>query len=442
MLSPSVIAPYVIAWVLVACAGGPSASNDVCPTCVTLDHATHPPGHGSPGTITSTAPAADRTLGAVSKRLAAAPANARIVVPAGVYREPTIVITKPVTLIAEPGAILDGDGARTVLLVQADDVTVSGFTIRNTGASQVEERAGIRINGARRCRIERNQLDGTAFGIYLEKTDGCVVRENHLHGSGASQSQNGNGIHAWSSEHVTITDNMITGHRDGVYFEFVSHGHVHGNRATRNSRYGLHFMFSNDCEYEKNIYRENGNGVAVMYSSRVGMWNNTFDRNLGGAAYGLLLKDINESTIVGNEFSANTVGLHLEGSSRNTIIRNTFSRNGVALRVLANAQDNVLEHNDFLANAFDVATNSRSSYSTLRGNFWDRYRGYDLDRDGTGDVPHAPVTLFGLVVEQTPAALVLSRSPFVGLLDVAERAFPSLTPSLRDVAPRLQRNGT
>ena len=110
--------------------------------------------------------------------------------------------------------------------------------------------------------------------------------------------------------------------------------------------------------------------------------------------------------------------------------------------MLANAQDNVLEHNDFLANAFDVATNSRSSYSTLRGNFWDRYRGYDLDRDGIGDVPHAPVTLFGLVVEQTPAALVLSRSPFVGLLDVAERAFPSLTPSLRDVAPRLQRNGT
>jgi nitrous oxidase accessory protein len=401
----------------------------------------HSPDHSAPVPNAGAVAPQLGTLGALGVRIAAAPAHARIVVPAGVYREPTIVITKPVALVGDAGAILDGEGARTVLLVQADDVTVSGLTIRNTGASQVEERAGIKVSGARRCRIERNQFQATAFGVYLEKTAGCVVRENHLHGSGATQSQNGNGIHAWSSEHVTITDNMIAGHRDGIYFEFVSHGHVHGNRSTRNSRYGLHFMFSNDCEYENNTYRENGNGVAVMYSSRVGMWNNTFDRNLGGAAYGLLLKDINESTIIGNTFSTNTVGLHLEGSSRNTIHRNAFSRNGVALRLLANAQDNVLERNDFVGNAFDVATNSRSSYSTLRGNFWDRYKGYDLDRDGIGDVPHAPVTLFGLVVEQTPAALVLLRSPFVGLLDLAERAFPSLTPALRDESPRLQRRG-
>ena len=435
MTSPSMVAPYVLTWILFACTNGERPARDACPTCATVDHATHSTDGGAYGT---NAGVAAPQLGALGARIAAAPAHARIVVAAGVYREPTIVVTKPVELVAEPGAILDGEGVRTVLLVQADDVTVSGFTIRNTGVSQVEERAGIKVSGARRCRIERNQLDGTAFGVYLEKTAGCVVRENHLHGSGASQSHNGNGIHAWSSEHVTITDNMIVGHRDGIYFEFVSHGHVHGNRSTRNSRYGLHFMFSSDCEYEKNTYRENGNGVAVMYSSRVGMWNNTFDRNVGGAAYGLLLKDINESTIIGNTFSTNTVGLHLEGSSRNRILRNSFSRNGVALRVLANAQDNVLEQNDFVGNAFDVATNSRSNYSTFRGNFWDRYRGYDLDRDGIGDVPHAPVTLFGLVVEQTPSALVLLRSPFVGLLDLAERAFPSLTPALRDESPRLQ----
>jgi nitrous oxidase accessory protein len=201
-------------------------------------------------------------------------------------------------------------------------------------------------------------------------------------------------------------------------------------------------MFSNDSEYQGNTYRENGNGVAVMYSSRVAMRRNTFERNLGGAAYGLLLKDINESTIVDNTFKTNTVALHLEGSSRNTVTHNLFAQNGVALRVLANAQDNVFEQNDFTANTFDVATNSRASYSTLRGNFWDRYRGYDLDHDGVGDVPHAPVTLFGLFVEQTPAALVLLRSPFVGLLDLAERALPSLTPALRDEAPRLQARGT
>lgn len=438
----TMVAPYLVAWTLVACSNGGSASAEPCRTCPSLDHATHGPEHSAHGAQSGApASAAKPALGALGARIASAPAHARIVVPAGIYREPTIVITRPVSLVAEAGAILDGEGSRTVLLVQADDVTVTGFTIRNTGASQVEERAGIKVSGARRCLILRNQFHNTAFGVYLEKTSDCVVRENVLHGSGATQSQNGNGIHAWSSQHVTVLDNDIAGHRDGIYFEFVNHGHVSNNRSLRNTRYGLHFMFSNESEYQGNTYRENGNGVAVMYSSKVGMRRNTFDRNLGGAAYGLLLKDINESTIADNAFTTNTVGIHLEGASRNSITGNSFSQNGLALRVLANAQDNVLEQNDFVGNAFDVATNSRSSYSTFRGNFWDRYKGYDLDRDGIGDVPHAPVTLFGLVVEQTPSALVLLRSPFVGLLDVAERAFPSLTPALRDESPRLRQGG-
>ena len=437
MRALAIAAPYLIAWVLVACANGNTGSNESCRTCPTLDHATHAPGHSSP-TMQPAVSAEPGSLGVLAARIAAAPAHSRLVVPAGVYREPTIVITKPVELVGDAGAILDGEGTRTVLLIQADDVTVAGFTVRNTGASQVEERAGIKVSGARRCRIERNMFHNTAFAVYLEKTNGCAVLRNQMHGSGATQSQNGNGIHAWSSEHVTIADNEIMGHRDGVYFEFVNHGRVARNRSSHNARYGLHFMFSNDCSYEGNTYRENGNGVAVMYSARVAMRRNRFERNVGGAAYGLLLKDINESTIAGNQFTINTVGVHLEGASRNNITGNVFSQNGVALRVLANAQDNVLEQNDFIGNAFDVATNSRVNYSTLRHNFWDRYKGYDLDRDGIGDAGHAPVTLYGLVVEQTPSALILLRSPFVGLLDLAERAFPSLTPALRDESPRLQ----
>lgn len=422
----------------------PRREAESCRTCPPLEHATRTDavdhsahaGHAEPAMTTTADSAMD--MGPLSQRIASAPAFAKITVPAGVYREATIVITKPVELIAESGAILDGSGTHTVVLVQADDVTIRGFMIRNTGFSQVEERAGIKVSGRRRCRITDNHIHEAAFGVYLEKTSGCVVHANMLQGSGGTQSHNGNGIHAWQSDSVTVTDNRISQHRDGIYFEFVQRGRITGNLSTANARYGLHFMFSDDCEYDGNTYRANGNGVAVMYSKRVVMRGNTFEQNRGSAAYGLLLKDIYESGILANRFLTNSVGLHLEGASRNRIAGNVFSANGLALRVLANAQDNVLEDNDFFGNAFDVATNSRASYSTLRGNYWDRYRGYDLDHDGTGDVPHVPVTLFGLVAEQTPAALVLLRSPFVGLLDLAERAFPALTPTaLRDERPRL-----
>jgi nitrous oxidase accessory protein len=199
-------------------------------------------------------------------------------------------------------------------------------------------------------------------------------------------------------------------------------------------------MFSDDCRYEENLFRENESGIAVMYTRREHMERNRFERNWGGAAYGLLLKDISDSEIIDNLFSENTVALYLEGANRIRVEGNAFQSNGWAMKVLANSQENVITHNSFTGNSFDVGTNSRQNFSTFVENFWDRYRGYDLDRDGFGDVPFAPVRLFALVVEQTPAAMILLRSPIVDLLDFAERVMPMLTPAtLVDERPLMER---
>jgi nitrous oxidase accessory protein len=375
----------------------------------------------------------------VTAAVTAAPAGSRIVIHAGHYREPEIVIRNTVTIRGEGTPVLDGQGQHGVLIVEANDVSISGLHLINTGISQLEERAGIKVRNASGCRIHNNRFEETLFGVYLEKTSGCQVTSNVLLGAGLGQMSAGNGIHAWNSDHVTLRGNRVAGHRDGIYFEFVKQGVVEDNVSERSARYGMHFMFSDDCRYEGNTYRRNGNGVAVMYSRQVTMRGNTFIANQGSAAYGLLLKDINESEIAGNRFIDNTVGLYLEDAGRNRVARNEFTGNGWALKLLASAQGNQFQGNRFVRNAFDVATNSRGSYSTFSGNYWDRYRGYDLDRDGIGDVPHHPVRLFSLIVEQAPAALVLSRSLLVDLLDLAEKAFPAITPeAVRDDRPLLR----
>ena len=365
----------------------------------------------------------------------------RIVVRAGVYAEPTIRVTRPgITLEGDSGAVIDGGGTHTILEVAADDVTVRGFTVRNTGPSQSEERAGIFVHDVGGCRIERNRLNQTLFAIYLAKVHDCVVADNVVRGHESAQTVSGNGVHIWSSERVQVLRNDVLGHRDGIYFEFVKRGRVIGNRSQRSARYGMHFMFSDDCHYEDNLYRDNSNGVAVMYSNRVEMVHNRFEHNWGSAAYGLLLKDINDSRIEENEFRSNSVGLYLEGANRNVVLRNSFDGNGWALKTLANATGNMFEGNIFTRNAFDVGTNSRENVSRFRENYWDRYRGYDLDRNGVGDVPFAPVRLFSLVVEQSPPTLVLLRSLLVDLLDLAERVIPTLTPeTLLDERPLMKR---
>lgn len=366
----------------------------------------------------------------VRAAIAQARPGTTIVIGAGVYREGTIRVDKRLTLTAEGNgdAILDGEGLRTVLEILADSVTVRGLVVRNTGLSQTEDRAGVRASGVRACRIERVRSEGNLFGIYLAQTKDCTVIGNTVIGSGTSQTLQGNGIQVWQSERVEISDNTISRHRDGIYFEFVTGATVRGNESTHNERYGMHFMFSDDCRYERNTYRDNGTGVAVMYSHRVQMHQNHFERNWGSAAYGLLLKDISDSEIRDNQFRSNSIGLYLEGSNRNEVTGNEFADNGWALKLLASAQDNHVSRNVFTGNSFDVGTNSRQSFSTIEENYWDRYRGYDLDRNGFGDVPFGPVRLFALIVEQSPPSLMLLRSALVDALDVVERVLPVLTP--------------
>ncbi|HSE28106.1 MAG TPA: nitrous oxide reductase family maturation protein NosD [Gemmatimonadales bacterium] len=378
-------------------------------------------------------------VGTIAEAVRRAPPGGRVVVPAGTWREPTITVDRPLEIVGQPGAVLDGGGHHGLLLVTADDVTVRGLTLRNTGLTFVEDRAALKVTRGRRCVLEDLVVEGAMFALYISESPGCTVRRNRIVGTGARESQSGNAIHLWYSPDAVVEDNRVSRHRDGIYLEFSERGVVRRNASTGNRRYGLHFMFSHDARYEGNEFTANGAGVAVMYSRGVTMHDNTFARSRGPASYGLLLKDITDGSITGNRFEANTVGLWSEGATRLEIRGNAFRSNGWAIRLMANTEACRFEANTFEANTFDVATNGRQHSSTFAGNWWDTYRGYDLDRDGTGDIPFQPVRLFAYLVERYPPALVVNRSLFVELLDAAERVLPVLAPeALADRSPLMR----
>jgi nitrous oxidase accessory protein len=368
---------------------------------------------------------------------AAAPHDTVRVLP-GLYREATLVLDQPLTLIGETGAILDGESERGLIVIESDSVTVEGLTLRDTGISFTEDRAAVLVDKVQFCTIRNLRVENAFFGIYLANSGDCLVEGNTLVATAARETRSGNGIHLWYSTRITIRDNRIVGHRDGIYFEFVEYSRILDNESVGNVRYGLHFMFSDGCAYRRNVFAENGAGVAVMYTRDIVMDGNDFSGNLGNAAFGLLLKDITDSEITGNRFRGNSVGIHAEGANRVHVSGNDFIENGWAVKIMANSEASEVVGNNFVGNSFDVSTNSRRSYSDFAGNYWDRYRGYDRDADGVGDVPFHPVRLFSLVVAQNEPALVLQRSPMVALLDIAEQVLPLLTPeSLADARPSL-----
>ncbi|HEX6223298.1 MAG TPA: nitrous oxide reductase family maturation protein NosD [Chryseolinea sp.] len=375
----------------------------------------------------------------LKKAIALAQNGDTIVVEAGLYKEGNIILEKSLTILGHNLPVLDGEHKYEILTIHADNVTIQGLKFINTGVASINDIAAIKILDSKGIHITNNQFENAFFGIYLANSSQSRIENNVLTAKGTYENQIGNGIHLWKCEHVTIHNNVVKGHRDGIYFEFVTNSLITNNHSEGNLRYGLHFMFSHNDDYLYNRFINNGAGVAVMYTKNVKMIGNLFEQNWGSSAYGLLLKDIRDSQVSQNQFTENSIGIHLEGVSRTQFESNTFKANGYAIRLQASSDDNVFTKNNFSSNTFDMATNGTLVLNKINNNYWDKYQGYDLNKDGIGDVPFHPVSIYAIIVERIPAAVLLWRSFLVTLIDRAEKAIPVLTPeNLKDDFPTMK----
>lgn len=351
-----------------------------------------------------------------------------IIVFKGLYKERNILIDKSVTLIGINLPIIDGDRKFEVLSVKASNVTISGFRIQHSGYATLDDPGGIKVYESENVKIINNDLYDNFFGIYIQFSKKCVIKNNRIISFGKEEQTIGNGIHCWKSDSLQIIGNSISGCRDGIYFEFVNNSTIWKNKAYNNIRYGLHFMNSNDDAYYSNNFSKNGAGVAVMFSKKITMRNNHFSDNWGDAAFGILFKEISDCILTGNTFDRNTAAVFMDGSNRTLVENNQFTNNGWGLKIQANCMDNIIQKNNFIKNTFDVSTNGTLLLNQFKNNYWDKYTGYDLNKDKIGDVPYRPLSLYAVIVESNPTSMLLYRSFIVSLLDQSEKKIPSLTP--------------
>ncbi len=362
-----------------------------------------------------------------------------ILIKKGVYKEYNIIIDKPLTLLGENYPIIDGENKGEIISIHADSVTVDGLHIKNVGTSYTEDYAAIRVVKRRDFVIQNLKLERLFFGIYLEKANHGKVLNNEVLGDAVEEYNSGNGIQLWYCKNIEIDGNTVMNVRDGIYLEFSDFCKITNNVSKDNVRYGLHFMFSNDDLYENNRFESNGAGVAVMFSKRIKMYGNVFKDNWGSASYGVLLKEINDSEIIGNTFDGNTIGINIEGTNRIIYKNNDFKGNGWAIKFRGACYANSFSHNNFLYNSFDLAYNSKLNDNKFDHNYWSSYAGYDLDKDGEGDVPYRPVKLFSYIVNRTPETIILLRSLFIDIIDFSEKVSPVFTPdNLLDNHPQMK----
>lgn len=377
----------------------------------------------------------------IKAAVSAAKSGDSIFVESGIYKEGNISIDKPLSLIGVDRPVLDGEMKYEILSFRANHIVLKGFKIVNSGEDEIVNIGAVRLYDSHFSTIENNIFENNYFGIYIQRGYRCLIQNNKITSKRAtSQERSGDGIHAWVSEELWIKNNYIEGHKDGIYLEKVVNSYVFHNYSKKNLRYGLHFMFANNNVYVNNTFDDNNAGVAVMYSNNVGMAGNNFINNWGDASYGLLLKDISFSKIKHNRFQNNTTAILLDGVTKIDFFKNDFENNGWGMKISSNCMENKIINNNFINNVFDVSTTGSMTMNDFKKNYWDKYEGYDLNKDKIGDVPFHPLSLYSVLVENNPAVMLLFRTFFVDLLDKTEKIIPSLTPeNFVDQQPLMQK---
>ncbi|HTV55018.1 MAG TPA: nitrous oxide reductase family maturation protein NosD [Terriglobia bacterium] len=376
------------------------------------------------------------SVGNLAARIAAAPPGATLRVAPGVYSGP-LVIDKPVTLVGRPGAVIDGHGRGTVVLIKASNVTFSGFTVRATGSSLDQEDTGIKVLGSNETIVD-NTLQDVLFGIYLKSSNNSLVAGNHIIGKPLPLPVRGDAIRLWYCMNCQIQHNIVSQARDIILW-FSNHCQIENN-VFAYSRYGLHLMYDRGVEITGNTLTQNFVGAFLMYS-----WNVTFERNVlldnrGISGYGIGVKNINNLRAEDNRFLDNEVGIFMNSSPSSLGVTNVFRRNVVAFNDVglsldpSNQGNNVFTLNSFLENLQQVANTGGgqlegdSFAADGRGNFWSDYTGYPGRSADVGAVPYQVRSLFDNLTDQYDELKLFRFSPSEEAIELAAAAFPLVQP--------------
>jgi nitrous oxidase accessory protein len=183
-----------------------------------------------------------------------------------------------------------------------------------------------------------------------------------------------------------------------------------------------------------------------MYSRRVTLEHNRLLRAGGAAGIGLGVKEAGDLLVRGNTFVANTTGIFVDTNAGDPAERNRFVGNELRFHERALLFHGAVERNEFRGNRFrdnrvsvEVEGRGDARAALWQGNAWDDYAGYDLDRDGVGDIPHQPSSLANDWIARIPALAFFRGSIALGAIEWLGRALPlfETPPVLVDPEPRL-----
>jgi parallel beta-helix repeat protein len=351
-----------------------------------------------------------------------------IFVEAGTYCE-NIVLNKTLSLIGENPrtTIIDGRNIGTVLTLNAANVGVNGFTIRNSGQKYPPygNDCGIFFDHANMANVSNNIMANNRIGLYLFYSQECVLENNIV------SSNSEDGVWLYYSGGNLLRENRIfnNSYNFGVFGSFFKDFdntidtsnvvddkpiiyHVgRENEVLDNSMdAGVVYLINcNNITVRDLNMKQSGHGIFGFNITNSRIQNVTASEN----NYGIYLQESNDNVIENNSCLDNWAGFFLQGSthniirgniaensekgislydaSNNSIIGNMILHNLYGIRLFSSDFNEIL-HSNLIENTMqaDLITSYQNKWDNgFEGNFWSDYNGSDVVQDGIGDVAYA-----------------------------------------------------
>jgi nitrous oxidase accessory protein len=353
-------------------------------------------------------------------------------------------IDKPLVLHGPRDAVLSARQGSTVR-VRAAWVSLLGMTVRGSGQRFDLMDGGIHVEGED-VLIDGVTVDRALFGILVERSKRVTVRGCTVRGTGLpAMGLRGDGIRLWETSDSVVEDNHVFDSRDCVFW-YSSRNHLARNVVER-SRYGTHFMYSHENVVEDSRFLGNEVGVFVMYSRDIVLRRCLLAESAGAAGIGIGLKEAGNLRIEDNWLLANTTGIYVDASPLDPAHENHYTNNTVRFSESAIALHSAVPRSTFAANDFrdngavvKVSGRGDALGAVFAGNYYDTYRGYDLDGDGKGDVPFEFRRLSTQLEARYPELALLHGAPAMAMVDLVGEVMPLFAPRrlLTDAAPRIR----
>jgi len=247
-----------------------------------------------------------------------------IYVEPGLYHE-SLVINKSISLVSNNSdlTIIDADQGFYSVLIKSSNVTISGFTIKNSTI-------GVYVNGDNNS-IENNFIVNNTNGIFLEN----------------------------SSKNNLVTGNTIAKNLEAIHLYASSFNIILDNYIFNNSYSGIKIVESStNNKIENNTISENGMGI---FLSRWSNYNEIINNNVSQGLYsrGIYLDYSCYNIISYNLLSNLSSGLSLINAQNNIVKNNTFENNYHGVYLKNADEENISGYNFFKENNLDIKYSSK-----------------------------------------------------------------------------------